>query len=150
MKMGTNQSNIRAHFPSIKGKSAMQRKILQIILTVLGLIPIVTGMLGMLGVDDPLYASIGLPRSALLDSNMRFYSGVWFVLGIAVLSTIRNLEKHFPLYCILWGMIFAGGIGRLLSIFLVGFPPIPFIGLTLLELIGAPGLLYWHSRIASR
>ncbi len=31
-------------------------------------------------------------------------------------------------------MIFVGGIGRLLSIALVGLPPIPFIGFTVLEI----------------
>ena len=90
----------------------MPRKGLQICLIILGLVPTITGILGMFGINDPLYASLGLPRSPLLDSNMRFYSGVWFVLGITVLLTIRSLEKHFELYKILWVMIFVGGIGR--------------------------------------
>lgn len=128
----------------------MQRRTLQVFLIILGLVPVITGILGMLGVDDPLYAALGLPRNPLLDSNMRFYSGVWVVLGIAVLSTVPTLEKHFPLYRVLWAMIFFGGIGRLLSIFLIGLPPIPFIGFTLLEIIGAPVFLYWHYRVANQ
>lgn len=126
----------------------MPRKPLQIFLVILGFVPIVTGLLGLLGVNDPLYASLGLPQSPLLDSNMRFYSGVWFVLGIAVLATVSNLEKHFSLYCVLWGMIFVGGVGRLLSLFVLGVPPIPFVGFTVLEVIGAPLFLYWHYRLA--
>lgn len=126
----------------------MPRRGLQICLVILGLVPVITGILGMFGVDDPLYASLGLSRSPLLDGNMRFFGGVWFVLGVTVLLTVRSLEKHFELYKILWAMIFVGGIGRLLSITLVGLPPIPFIGLTVLEIVGAPIFLYWHRQIA--
>jgi hypothetical protein len=52
----------------------MSKKPLQVVTAGLGLIPVVTGAVAMLGVDDPLYASIGLPRSALLDSNLRFFA----------------------------------------------------------------------------
>ncbi|MBK8431525.1 MAG: DUF4345 domain-containing protein [Chloroflexi bacterium] len=126
----------------------MPRQGLQISLVILGLVPTITGILGMFGLDDPLYASLGLPRNALLDSNLRFYSGVWFVLGITVLLTVQSLEKYFELYKILWAMIFVGGIGRLLSIAVVGLPPIPFIGFTVLEILGPPIFLYWHRQIA--
>jgi len=127
----------------------MQRKALQVCLFILGLIPIFSGLLSLMGVDDPLYASLGLPRNPVLDSNMRFFGGVWFVLGVAMLSTVRALERHFALYTVLWAMIFIGGIGRLLSIFLVGIPPIPFVGFTLLEIVGAPLFLYWHYRVVT-
>lgn len=125
----------------------MPRKGLQISLVILGLVPAITGILGMFGIDDPLYASLGLPQNSLLDSNLRFYSGVWFVLGVTVLLTTRSLEKYFELYKILWAMIFVGGIGRLLSIALIGLPPIPFIGFTVLEILGPPIFLYWHRQI---
>lgn len=126
----------------------MSRKSLQFLLVLLGLVPTITGILGLMGVDDPLYAALSLPRDPLLDSNMRFYAGVWFVLGVTVLSTVRALEKHFALYRILWAMIFVGGIGRLLSMFFVGLPPAPFIGFTALEIVGAPLFLYWHAQVA--
>ena len=116
----------------------MARKILQILLVILGLVPVVTGMLTMMGIYDPLFAALNLPHSALLDSDLRFLGGVWLGLGIAVLSTLHSLEKYFAIYCILWGMIFLGGIGRLLSILVIGLPPVPFIGFTALEIVGAP------------
>ena len=55
----------------------MSRRILQLVTAVLGLIPIVTGIIAMTGVDDPLYASLGMPRSPVLDSNLQFFAGVW-------------------------------------------------------------------------
>ena len=42
-------------------------------------------------------------------------------------------------------MIFIGGIGRLLSMFFLAFPPIPFIGFTALEIIGAPFFIWWQA-----
>ena len=56
-------------------------------------------------------------------------------------------EKHFALYRILWGMIFLGGVGRLISMFIIGLPPVPFVGFTALEIIGAPIFVYWHSQL---
>lgn len=126
----------------------MSRKLLQAFLIVLGLIPTITGVLTMMGIYDPLFADLALPPSALLDSELRFFGGLWLGLGLTVLSTVKNLEKHFELYRVLWAMIFLGGVGRLLSAFLIGLPPIPFIAFTVLEIIGAPIFIYWHSTIA--
>jgi hypothetical protein len=128
----------------------MSRKLYQIFLVILGLVPTITGALTMMGIHDPLFASLDLPRSALLDSDLRFFGGVWLGLGLTVLATVRSVEKYFALYRVLWLMIFLGGIGRLLSIFIIGLPPIPFIGFTALEIIGAPAFIYWHSRIAKQ
>jgi hypothetical protein len=125
----------------------MSRKVLQLCLVILGLVPVITGILGLFGIDDPLYASLNLPHSPVLDSNVRFYSGVWFLLGITVLITVRSIERYFELYKVLWAMIFMGGIGRLISIALLGWPPIPFIGFTVLEIAGPPIFLFWHRRI---
>jgi hypothetical protein len=47
----------------------------------------------------------------------------------------------------LWGMIFLGGLGRLLSILDAGLPPAPFLGVLLLELVGAPVFVLWQRRI---
>ncbi|MBK7448878.1 MAG: DUF4345 domain-containing protein [Anaerolineales bacterium] len=122
----------------------MTRKLLQSFLVVLGLIPVLTGVLTMLGIHDPILSSLNLPASALLDSELRCFGGLWLGLGLTVLATVRNLERHFELYRVLWLMIFLGGVGRLLSIFVIGLPPVPFIAFTMLEIIGAPLFLYWH------
>lgn len=126
----------------------MSRKFLQTFLIILGLIPTITGVLTIMGINDPLFADLALPHSALLDSELRFFGGLWLGLGLTVLSTVRNLEKHFDLYRVLWIMIFLGGVGRLLSILLMGLPPILFIAFTVLEIVGAPIFIYWHSQIA--
>lgn len=127
----------------------MTKKLLQIVTSILALIPILTGLLGLLGAADPLYEGYIRPNSVFLDSNLRFFSGVWLGLGIALASIISHIEKHTFLFRILWSSIFLGGIGRLLSSLFYMVSPLPFIGLTILELVGAPLFIYWQTKVAN-
>lgn len=127
----------------------MGRRALQIATAALALVPILTGIITMLGVSDPLYASSGVPALPVLDSNLRFFGGVWLGLGLALLWLVPRIESEGVLFRVVWGGIFLGGIGRLLSIVMVGAPPLPFVGFTLLEVIGAPLFVYWQHRVAT-
>ena len=126
----------------------MGKRLLQITTALLGLVPLLTGLITMLGVHDPMYSAAGIPALAVLDSNLRFFGGVWLGLGIAILWLVPRIETETVLFRAIWGAIFLGGAGRLLSILLVGTPPIPFVGFTALELIGAPLFIYWQHRVA--
>ena len=126
----------------------MRKKPLQIATALLALIPILTGVLTMLGLDDPVYRDMGLPRNALLDSNLRFLGGVWLALGLAAVWLIPRIERRGDIFRLIWGAIWIGGLGRLLSMFVVGLPPAPFIAFTLLEIVGAPLFVLWQSRVA--
>jgi hypothetical protein len=126
----------------------MSKRTLQITSAVLAAIPVATGIVGMFGINDPLYASAGLPASALLDTNLRFFSGVWFGVGAAMYWIIPSIDRQTLLFRVLWGMIFVGGIGRLLSMLMLAVPPVPFIGFTVLELAGAPLMVFWQARLA--
>src|ERR1700730_759687 len=95
--------------PAAKWRGLMSKRSLQIACAVLAAIPVVTGILGMSGISDPLYASAGLPPNVLLDSNLRFFGGVWFGLGVAMYWMIPSIEKQTVLFRALWGMIFLGG-----------------------------------------
>jgi Domain of unknown function (DUF4345) len=54
------------------------------------------------------------------------------------------------LFRAVWVMIFCGGIGRLISLLLVGMPPAPFIGFVALEIIGALSDLLVHTPLVNR
>lgn len=125
------------------------RRALQWANGLLALVPLSTGVLTMMGLADPIYADAGLPPHALLDSNLRFLGGVWLVLGIALLAMLPRIEHETMLFRTLWLMVFAGGVGRLLSMGLVGLPPWPFVGFTLLELLGAPLFIAWQTTLAA-
>ena len=127
----------------------MSRRALQVVSGLLAVIPVLTGGLTMTGLSDPIYASAGLPPHALLDSNLRFLGGLWLVAGLAMFWLIPRIERETALFRSLWLMIFAGGVGRLLSMAFVGAPPWPFIGFTLLEIVGAPFFIAWQARLNS-
>jgi Domain of unknown function (DUF4345) len=126
----------------------MERRALQIVTAFLGLVPVATGLIGMSGISDPIYASLGLPANPLLDSNLRFFAGMWLGLGLAIFWLVPKIEQQTILFRAIWGMIFVGGIGRIVSMLFVGLPPAPFIGFTILEIVGAPIFVIWQRRIA--
>lgn len=113
---------------------------------ILALVPVVTGLLALLGIHDPLYRGQGLPESPLLDTNLRFFGGVWLGLGLAVLWMLPRLKEQVVLFRAVWAMIFLGGLGRLASALAVGWPPLPFVAFTALEILGAPLFIIWHAR----
>ncbi|MVT65794.1 DUF4345 domain-containing protein [Bradyrhizobium pachyrhizi] len=127
----------------------MGRRPLQVATALLALVPILTGIITMLGVSDPLYASAGVPALPVLDSNLRFFGGVWLGLGLALLWLVPRIESESVLFRAVWGGIFLGGVGRLLSMLMVGLPPLPFVGFTALEVIGAPLFVYWQHLVAT-
>lgn len=126
----------------------MSRKALQVTTGILGLIPLLTGLITMAGVSDPIYSASNLPNDPLLDSNLRFFGGVWFGLGVAILWLVPKIEKQAVLFRVVWGAIFVGGVGRLISMIFIGMPPIPFVVFTILEIVGAPLFVYWHYAIS--
>ena len=71
----------------------------------MALIPVVTGALTLLGLDDPLYRDMGLPRNALLDSNLRFLGGVWLTLGLAAWWTVPRIERRGDVFRMAWGAV---------------------------------------------
>jgi hypothetical protein len=125
----------------------MSKRALQIVTGVLAVIPVVTGAIGLLGLRDPLYQHFGVVPNVPLDSNLRFFSGLWLGVGLSLFAILRRIEYHGALFRALWGMIFLGGLGRLLSLFDAGAPPAPFIGVLVLELVGAPLFVLWHRRV---
>lgn len=127
----------------------MIRRALQIATAVMALIPITTGVLTMMGIDDPLYHASGLPRDALLDSSLRFFGGIWLVLGLAMMSLVPRIEHEGRWFAVLWGAVFLGGVGRVLSMLYLGLPPPAFVGFTVVELVGAPVFMVWQRWVAA-
>lgn len=127
----------------------MSRRKLQVATAILALVPTLTGLLGMLGLSDPIYANLGLPQDATLDSQLRFYNGVWLGLGLAAFWLLPRIESETTLFRTLWLMIFIGGVGRLISLVLAGMPFPPFIGFTVLEILGAPLFVLWQTKVAN-
>jgi hypothetical protein len=69
-------------------------------------------------------------------------------LGLAMFWLVPKIEKQTILFRAIWGMIFLGGAGWLISMLLRAVPPTPFIGFTILEIAGAPIFVLWQARLA--
>jgi hypothetical protein len=129
---------------SQSGGNSSNYRFFQAICAVLGLIPILTGALTMMGLHNPEYRAAGVPMHVLLDSNLRFYGGVWLGLGLVWLWMLPRLRTETLLFRAISLAIFVGGVGRLIAMFAVGWPPVPFIAFTALEIVGMPLLVWWQ------
>ncbi|MFI7415614.1 DUF4345 domain-containing protein [Streptomyces sp. NPDC049627] len=122
------------------------RRTLQTVLVLLALIVLGTGGLDI--VAGPA-ALPGHPEvSTTVDSNYRFFAGVWTTLGLVLLRLVPHVERNGAALRVVFGAVFLGGVARLVSFLAVGAPhPLhtAFIGV---ELLLPPALLAWQTRLA--
>ncbi len=127
----------------------MTKRILQVLLAIIGSVAVITGSLGIVsGVMDDFYLSTRNLTEGLivLDSNLRYFSGLWLGLGLVIFWMIPSIERHGTIFRLVSGMIFLGAIGRGVSMIMLGIPSLPFVFFTLLEL-AFPLLIFWQSRL---
>lgn len=129
----------------------MRKRIFQVILAVIGLIAVITGAWGFVGgITDDFYgvsASAQVSGNIILDSNLRYFSGLWLGLGLLILWMIPSIERQKLVFRLVAGMIFLGGMGRVISMLSFGMPSPLFIVFVLLELL-FPVLIFWQNRLA--
>ncbi|KKC26617.1 DUF4345 domain-containing protein [Sphingomonas sp. SRS2] len=124
-----------------------ERRLLQGVVTIACLVPILTGLDGVLrGVG--MFRLDELPVS--LDSHFRYLSGIFLMLGFAFASTIAAIERQGPRFRLLGAMVIMGGLARALSWAMVGAPAIGHqLGLAM-ELVVVPLLMLWQARVAGQ
>jgi Domain of unknown function (DUF4345) len=80
-----------------------------------------------------------------LDSQNRFYGVSFTLYGVLLLLCSTNIPKYTTvLRCVLW-VFFAGGLARIVSIVIHGFPPLPVNVLLAGELLSPHLLVWWLS-----
>ena len=127
----------------------MGKKQLQIATALVAAIPLSGGALALFyGARGPLYHLPPGSVTPVLDSNYRFFAGVWLAVGLAAFWLIPNVERHTTLFRVIWGVVFVGGLGRVTSLVAVGPPPPIFAAFILVELLGAPVFIYWQHQVA--
>lgn len=127
----------------------MSRRLLQVVNGLVGLGTVGLGAVQLLfGVQSPLYAAADLPQFPILDSNLRFFGGMGLGLGLVLLWLLPSIERQATVFRAVWLCAFLGGVGRLVSWPLLGSPSELLIGFTILEVVGAPVLVYWQHKVA--
>ncbi len=100
-----------------------------------------------LGVRAERLLDPGLPEAlvglASLDSQNRFYGTTFMVYGALLWRCALDPAGHAPVLRVLLAVFFAGGLARLLSVAVVGWPAPPIIALAALELLLPPLLYGW-------
>lgn len=128
----------------------MERRVLQIVLAVLSLIPLLgLGIVWLQGPQFFLHGSGGQVSNAL-DNQFRYLAGVYAgaVTG-GLWWAIPRIEQRGLAVRIAAAAVFLGGIGRCVSIAAVGHPGDPsMIAGLVLELAIVPLLVLWQRRIA--
>lgn len=114
-----------------------------------GLTAIITGSLDLIPseISDLNQLTIKNNEEIILDSNVRYYCGMWLGLGIVLLSIIPSIEKHKAVFRSICLMIFIGAISRTISMFAAGIPIIPFVIITVMEYLCSQ-LILWQNAIA--
>ena len=125
----------------------MERRLLQFVICAGSLVPIIAGLAGLVLGPAGLGANQAPPID--FDSHFRYLSGLLLAVGCGFLSTVPHIERHRGRFIFLTLIVFTGGTGRLLGIALVGVPSSPSLGALALELLVAPALALWVSRIAA-
>lgn len=134
--------------PSRSNPHPAEARILQALIAVLALLPVSAGVAGIVG--GPRFLGVEPPWPADLDSHLRFLSGVFLVVGLAWWSCIPRIAEKTGRLRLLALMTFAGGLARLWSVGLAGWPSAGHVAGLSMELVVVPALTLWHARIASR
>lgn len=125
-----------------------ERRLLQILVAVAGLVPVLSGLWGVvLGLDTfGAHARLSLTG----DSHVRYLSGLILAIGLAFWSTVPRIETEGARFRLLTSLVLIGGCARLVGLLHFGTPTRGVIGALAMELIVTPGLALWRERLERR
>jgi hypothetical protein len=116
---------------------------------VLGLLLLMTLFYGVAGLLTGVIPYLKGEAPPLLDNQFRYAAGVYLVFSFLLIWIIPNIERHKTPLRIICAALTCGGIGRLISIMVVGSGHVVQLVLMVLEL-GAPLLMFWQAAVARR
>ena len=124
----------------------IERRLLQFVLLVLSLSPLGIGGAGMIFGPTWLKGIATVPPD--LDSHFRYLSGIFFGLGIALLSCIPRIEVMTVRFRWIAALVVVGGLARLGGLVAHDAPSRGHIAGLGLELVVTPLMVLWQARLA--
>lgn len=125
-----------------------ERQALQRVVAVVALVPVLSGLYGVL------FGLNGIGRSGLVDisadSHFRYLSGLHLGIGILFWTCVPGIEAKTTLFRFLTLVVALGGLARLLGLALTGLPSLVMMGALAVELGVTPLLCLWQARVAAR
>lgn len=125
-----------------------ERRMLQRVVAVLPLVPVLSGLYGVV------FGLTGLASGGLLDvsadSHFRDLSGIHLGIGILFWTCVPGIEAKTTLFRFLTLVVVLGGLARLLGLYLTGLPSLLMILALFVELVATPLLCLWQARVAAR
>ena len=123
-----------------------ERRLLQQSVAIVATIPVATGLYGVLFGQ----ALTGDAVSISAESHFRYLSGLLLGVGLCFWSTLPSIEIHTGRIRLLTLLVVIGGLSRLIGLALTGLPSLFMLGGLIVELIVAPVLCLWQTRVANR
>lgn len=119
-------------------------KLLTVVIYVLAATAIVTGLLSVIGGPSAVFG--GAPAVPSSDSQYRYANMIWLGAGVILAWSARKPAARALVTRTVLVVAAVAGLGRLISLIVVGVPA-PFYLVTMgLELIVTPLIIWWHSR----
>lgn len=84
----------------------------------------------------------------LMNNVIRFFAAMWMGVGILFIVFNQDLERYKPALLALFGIVFLGGIGRIMSVVEFGMPETSSgVGLVvsgvIVEIVVIPVMAWW-------
>lgn len=121
-----------------------EKRLLQACVIIGGAVPVSAGLWSVL------FGSSSIAGDALgvsMDSHFRYLSGLLLAIGLGFWSTVPGIETRTARFRLLTTLVVVGGLGRLVSLFVVGVPTHGMLAALAMELGVTPLLCLWQARI---
>jgi hypothetical protein len=125
------------------------RRSLQIVTSILAIIPFMSGLAAMIAGPATLPGDDSRV-DATADSEYRFANAFRFATTPIIWSAVPDVETQGSRLRAVYGVVFLSGLARLQSWRRTGRPHPVFIGAIVLELVGMPVLAFWQARVQNR
>lgn len=123
-----------------------ERKLLQQSVAIVATLPVAAGLYGVLFGQ----ALTGDAVSISAESHFRYLSGLLLGIGLCFWSTLPSIESKTGRFRLLTLLVVIGGLSRLIGLALTGLPSLFMLGGLVVELVIAPALCLWQTRVANR